>query len=99
MSKENINLPKTAFSMKANLQNKEPGMVDYWDKIELYIKSIIDRLACRPWYNTASHRSIHTPAVFLVTASETPLFTQFIIYIIGDRPVKSDILVISISKM
>ena len=36
MSKENINLPKTAFSMKANLQNKEPGMVDYWDKIELY---------------------------------------------------------------
>jgi len=38
MSKENINLPKTAFSMKANLQNKEPGMVDYWDKIELYKK-------------------------------------------------------------
>ena len=38
MSKENINLPKTAFSMKANLQNKEPGMVDYWDKIELYNK-------------------------------------------------------------
>ena len=38
MSKENINLPKTVFSMKANLQNKEPGMVDYWDKIELYKK-------------------------------------------------------------
>ena len=38
MSKENINLPKTAFSMKANLQNKEPGMVDYWDKIDLYKK-------------------------------------------------------------
>jgi len=38
MSKENINLPKTAFSMKANLQNKEPDMVDYWDKIELYKK-------------------------------------------------------------
>ena len=38
MSKSDINLPKTAFSMKANLQNKEPGLVDFWDKIELYKK-------------------------------------------------------------
>ncbi len=38
MSKENINLPKTAFSMKANLPTKEPELVDYWDKIELYKK-------------------------------------------------------------
>ena len=38
MGKENINLPKTEFSMKANLQNKEPGIIDYWDKIELYKK-------------------------------------------------------------
>ena len=38
MGKENINLPKTNFSMKANLQNKEPGIVDYWDKIDLYQK-------------------------------------------------------------
>ena len=36
MSKENINLPKTAFSMKANLQNKEPEILEYWDKINLY---------------------------------------------------------------
>ena len=36
MSKSNINLPKTAFSMKANLQNKEPGIIDYWEKINLY---------------------------------------------------------------
>ena len=36
MSKENINLPKTAFSMKANLQNKEPEILDYWEKIDLY---------------------------------------------------------------
>ena len=28
MSKENINLPKTEFSMKANLPNKEPGILD-----------------------------------------------------------------------
>ena len=38
MSKENINLPKTAFSMKANLQNKEPEILKYWDKIDLYKK-------------------------------------------------------------
>jgi isoleucyl-tRNA synthetase len=38
MSKDNVNLPKTAFSMKANLQNKEPGLIDFWDKIELYKK-------------------------------------------------------------
>ena len=36
MSKENINLPKTAFSMKANLQNKEPEILEYWKKIDLY---------------------------------------------------------------
>jgi len=38
MSKENINLPKTVFSMKANLPAKEPGMIKYWDKINLYQK-------------------------------------------------------------
>ena len=36
MSKENINLPKTAFPMKANLQNKEPEILEYWKKIDLY---------------------------------------------------------------
>ena len=38
MSKEDINLPKTAFSMKANLPIKEPGLIEYWDKISLYEK-------------------------------------------------------------
>ncbi len=38
MSKEHINLPKTSFSMKANLPTKEPSLVDYWDKINLYKK-------------------------------------------------------------
>ena len=38
MSKENINLPKTAFSMKANLPSKEPSFVQFWDKIDLYGK-------------------------------------------------------------
>ena len=36
MSKEHINLPKTVFSMKANLPNKEPNLIKYWDKIKLY---------------------------------------------------------------
>ena len=36
MSKENINLPKTAFSMKANLPTREPDIINYWEKIELY---------------------------------------------------------------
>ena len=36
MGKENINLPKTEFSMKANLPNKEPGILDFWNKIDLY---------------------------------------------------------------
>jgi len=38
MSKENINLPKTIFSMKANLPANEPSMIEYWDKINLYQK-------------------------------------------------------------
>ena len=36
MSKERINLPKTVFSMKANLPNKEPNLVKHWDEIKLY---------------------------------------------------------------
>ena len=36
MSKENINLPKTAFSMKANLPVKEPEILKHWENIELY---------------------------------------------------------------
>ncbi len=38
MSKENINLPKTSFSMKANLPNKEPEILKIWDKLNLYNK-------------------------------------------------------------
>ncbi|WP_440681619.1 isoleucine--tRNA ligase [Candidatus Pelagibacter sp. HIMB1623] len=36
MSKTEINLPKTAFSMKANLPTREPEILDYWNKIQLY---------------------------------------------------------------
>ncbi len=38
MSKENINLPKTSFSMKANLPNKEPEILKSWEKLNLYKK-------------------------------------------------------------
>ena len=38
MSKEHINLPKTVFSMKANLPTKEPNLLKYWDEIKLYEK-------------------------------------------------------------
>ena len=38
MSKENINLPKTSFSMKANLPNKEPEILKIWEGLNLYEK-------------------------------------------------------------
>jgi isoleucyl-tRNA synthetase len=34
--KDTINLPKTAFAMKANLANREPAMVEAWEKAGLY---------------------------------------------------------------
>ncbi|MBD1162335.1 isoleucine--tRNA ligase [Pelagibacterales bacterium SAG-MED12] len=36
MSKAQINLPKTTFSMKANLPTKEPEILELWKKIDLY---------------------------------------------------------------
>jgi len=38
MSKEDINLPKTSFSMKANLPNKEPEILKIWEQLNLYKK-------------------------------------------------------------
>jgi isoleucyl-tRNA synthetase len=38
MSKGSVNLPKTSFSMRANLPLKEPDLIDYWNKISLYKK-------------------------------------------------------------
>ena len=38
MPENNLNLPKTAFSMKANLPSKEPKILESWDKINLYEK-------------------------------------------------------------
>ena len=36
MNNSQINLPKTAFSMKANLPTKEPEILEYWKQIKLY---------------------------------------------------------------
>ena len=36
MTKSQINLPKTAFSMKANLPSREPEILEYWKNIDLY---------------------------------------------------------------
>ena len=38
MSKETIQLPKTAFSMKANLPAKEPKILDEWEKEKIFEK-------------------------------------------------------------
>ena len=35
MSKEHLNLPKTAFSMKANLPNKEPEYLRFWENLNV----------------------------------------------------------------
>lgn len=34
--KDTLNLPATDFPMKANLSQREPGMLDYWNQINLY---------------------------------------------------------------
>ena len=43
MSKFQINLPKTAFSMKANLPTREPEFLKFWEKINLYRELRISR--------------------------------------------------------
>ena len=36
MSKENLQLPKTAFSMKASLPTKEPLILEKWEKNKIF---------------------------------------------------------------
>jgi len=45
--KDTINLPKTAFKMKANLANREPAMLAAWEKADLF-GQIQDKTADRP---------------------------------------------------
>jgi len=45
--KDTINLPQTAFAMKANLANREPGMIEAWEQAGLY-RQILEHTADRP---------------------------------------------------
>ncbi|MEJ2384168.1 MAG: class I tRNA ligase family protein, partial [Xanthomonadales bacterium] len=45
--KDTINLPRTPFAMKANLANREPGMVQAWEEAGLY-RRIQETTADRP---------------------------------------------------
>ena len=47
--KDTLNLPKTNFPMKANLPHKEPDILKFWDKINLY-KSVRDKKQNLPKY-------------------------------------------------
>ena len=38
-----LNLPKTEFSMKANLPQREPETLKYWESIDLYNKMVAIR--------------------------------------------------------
>ena len=61
MSKENINLPKTSFSMKANLPNKEPEILKIWEKL-IYIKNLenLEKEKRNLFYMTGLHMQMAT---------------------------------------
>ncbi|NWG12175.1 MAG: isoleucine--tRNA ligase [Acidobacteria bacterium] len=44
--KNSINLPKTSFSMKANLPQREPQMLEFWERIDVYGKIRAARRGC-----------------------------------------------------
>ena len=45
--KETLNLPKTSFPMKANLVNREPEKIEFWNKIDLYALMQEKRKGCK----------------------------------------------------
>jgi len=45
--KDTLNLPQTAFAMKANLANREPGMIAAWEQAGLY-HQILEQTKDRP---------------------------------------------------
>jgi isoleucyl-tRNA synthetase len=36
--KSTLNLPKTDFPMKANLPQREPELLEWWDQVGLYVR-------------------------------------------------------------
>ena len=53
--KSTLNLPKTAFSMKASLQTAEPAAIARWDSMKLY-EQIRARRAGAPRFVRRIHR-------------------------------------------
>jgi len=47
--KSTLNLPRTSFSMKANLPKREPEILDWWDSVDVYAK-IGEANAGKPTY-------------------------------------------------
>ena len=45
--KATLNLPKTDFPMKADLANREPKVLDWWDRIDVYGKIRAARATAR----------------------------------------------------
>ena len=44
-----LNLPKTEFSMKANLPTREPETIAYWNEIDLYNSMVEAREGTEPF--------------------------------------------------
>ena len=45
--KDTLNLPSTKFPMKANLPQKEPETIKYWNEIKLYEEIRSERKGCK----------------------------------------------------
>lgn len=48
--KHTMNLPQTGFPMRANLAAREPEQLEFWDRIDLYRRSIEDGDADKPTF-------------------------------------------------
>ena len=42
-----LNLPETDFPMRGNLPKKEPGIIEQWEKDDVYKKSLELREGCK----------------------------------------------------
>ena len=61
MSKESLQLPKTAFSMKANLPNKEPEIIKHWEdhNIAIQFENILIKLLSIRFNKTSSNEIVN----------------------------------------
>ena len=48
--KDSLLMPKSSFSMRANLSTKEPEIMKRWDSISLYDKLLIKNKGKKPFY-------------------------------------------------